>query len=276
MRFGNIPGCGDVLLWVDGTSRWVKTVCGLGEFAGSTMFEAFYNSYYQHPLLLWAAPVAFLFVLARKRHASDPFLFQYLWWFTFLTIVDPLVTGPVVAASGAPAAVAQAVGILFVILGDLRLFALIENYGYPGPPGGRRRWTGALVLSLIVPILQVLLIEMYDESFENPRLTYLVYEVMFFVVAAAFRYVVLPKRAILKETRDWLSWLCSYAMLYYALWAISDVFILSGLDLGYGLRVLPNILYYGLFLPFVFWTAPRSKKGRVASVSGAIPSGESR
>jgi hypothetical protein len=237
------------------------------------MFEAFYRSFYQHPLLLWVAPLAFVFVLAKKRRSSDPFLFQYLWWFTFLTLLDPLMTGPVVKMSAATAGVVQAIGIFFVILGDLRFFALIEHFGYPGPPGGKSRWKSAVTLSLIVPVLQAVLIEVYQESFNDPRLTYLVYEVMFFVVASSFRFFVLPKRAIRKETRDWLAWLCSYVMLYYALWAVADVLILSGADFGYGLRVLPNLLYYGLFLPFVFWTAPISKKGKVARARGGT-SGE--
>lgn len=227
------------------------------------MFEAFYQSVWQHPLLLWLAPIVFFFVLAKKRHASDPFLFQYFWWFTFLTILDPLMTGPVLQLSQAPSWVAQVVSIFFVVLGDLRFFALVEHYGHPGPPGGRSRWTSALLLALLVPVLQAVLIEMFEESFSNVRMTYLVYEVMFFIVAAVFRFVVLRKRTIRSDTKNWLGVLCHYVMLYYGLWAAADVLILSGYDLGFGLRVVPNLLYYGLFLPFAFWTAPQSKKGRL-------------
>jgi hypothetical protein len=88
----------------------------------------------------------------------------------------------------------------------------------------------------------------------------LAYELLFLAVAGGFRFVLLPKRTMPDEHRVWLSAITGYAMLYYALWASADVLILSGLDLGFGLRVLPNLLYYGGFLPFVYWTAPASLK----------------
>jgi hypothetical protein len=49
-----------------------------------------------------------------------------------------------------------------------------------------------------------------------------------------------------------------YVIGYYALWAGADAIILtSGADTGFLLRVLPNALYYGGFVPVVAWAAPR-------------------
>ena len=46
-------------------------------------------------------------------------------------------------------------------------------------------------------------------------------------------------------------------VLYYSLWASADLLILTtGLDLGYGLRVVPNLLYYGGLIATLAWLAP--------------------
>jgi hypothetical protein len=37
-----------------------------------------------------------------------------------------------------------------------------------------------------------------------------------------------------------------FVLLYYGLWACADAIILAtGADFGFGLRVIPNVLYYG-------------------------------
>ena len=45
----------------------------------------------------------------------------------------------------------------------------------------------------------------------------------------------------------------AYVAVYYALWGIADALILAGFDAGWGLRVLPNQLYYSFWVP-VAWT----------------------
>ena len=44
-----------------------------------------------------------------------------------------------------------------------------------------------------------------------------------------------------------------YLAAYYGLWAAADVLILSGVDAGWPVRLVPNQLYYGFFVPFVWW-----------------------
>jgi hypothetical protein len=39
---------------------------------------------------------------------------------------------------------------------------------------------------------------------------------------------------------------------YYGLWAAADVLILCGVDAGWPVRLVPNQLYYGFFVPFVW------------------------
>jgi hypothetical protein len=46
-------------------------------------------------------------------------------------------------------------------------------------------------------------------------------------------------------------------MLYYGLWATADVIVLGiGSDLGFLLRVLPNLLYYGGLIAAIALFAP--------------------
>ena len=41
--------------------------------------------------------------------------------------------------------------------------------------------------------------------------------------------------------------------IYYALWAVADVLILAGRDVGWALRIVPNQLYYAFWVPVVWW-----------------------
>ena len=52
-----------------------------------------------------------------------------------------------------------------------------------------------------------------------------------------------------------------FVLLYYGLWAASDVVILAtGADVGFGLRVVPNLLYYGGFFAALAWLAPHDSR----------------
>ena len=182
-----------------------------------------------------------------------------------LTILDPLVTGPLLAAVELPTGVSDKLMILFVILGDLRFFAVIEHFsGAPEQVGRLRGWLQAIGWSLLVPVLQLGLITFFSAQFAEARYTYLAYELLFVALALIFRFVILPRRTMSEEVRLWLNAVCQYALVYYGLWATADVVILSGFDAGFGLRVIPNQLYYSFFLPFVFWKAPAALKLRSA------------
>ena len=69
-----------------------------------------------------------------------------------------------------------------------------------------------------------------------------------------------PNRARLKRVM-------SFVMLYYGLWAGSDALILwGGLDAGWLLRVVPNQLYYVVWIPFVYATFFSERAGRISSL----------
>jgi len=96
----------------------------------------------------------------------------------------------------------------------------------------------------------------------NERVQYLVYEAMFAALALAWRLVVLPARLrqATPEARRWALSATTFVLAQYALWATADVLILAGHDAGFALRLAPNALYYGLFLPFVYATAPANER----------------
>lgn len=233
------------------------------------MFEEFYVSSWQHPILLWVAPALFLFLIPRGQGPENArFFSRYLGFFTVLTMLDPLITGPVLSALRPSSGVSDKVMILFVILGDLRFFAIVEHFSGPADQvGGSRRWLRALGWSLLVPVLQLGLIESLPELFSEVRYTFLAYEVLFFALALVFRFVILPRRTMTTQVRAWLNSVCQYVLVYYGLWATADLVILAGVDAGFGLRVIPNQLYYSFFLPFVCWTAPDILKLRKAATA---------
>jgi hypothetical protein len=168
-----------------------------------------------------------------------------------LTIVDALCTGPWVGASWMPPALAEGLAILFVILGDLRWFFFYELF--------RRRPLGALGFatgwSLVVPITQAGIIRLFPEYFAESRHVFLAYELLFFLLASGF--LCMRQRPQDQAVSQYQRQLCLYALTYYGMWALADVVILNGMDLGFLLRVIPNQLYYAWFLPFCWWRAQR-------------------
>lgn len=228
-----------------------------------TMFESFYTSFWQHPLLLWLFPIIFWV----KVRPGRVFFERAVLAFLVLTIFDPLFTGPVPQLLGWQDGVAQGVMIFFVLLGDFRFFFFIERFSRPGAEA-RQSITLAIFLTLLVPLLQAALIRAFPDAFENPRHTFLAYELLFVALAIFYRSVLLSRRQLTQEIRTWLRAISGYGAVYYALWAAADLVILAGYDSGFLLRVIPNVLYYGLFIPFVYLKAPASLKRRDASEKG--------
>ena len=58
------------------------------------------------------------------------------------------------------------------------------------------------------------------------------------------------------EVSRWLREVTGFVAVQYALWALADAVILWVHPAGFLLRVVPNVLYYGLFVGYVFLRAP--------------------
>jgi hypothetical protein len=151
-------------------------------------------------------------------------------------MLDPIATGPLAKALGTPAA-STALGLAFVLLGDLRVWWLVSAVARP--EGALRR---ALVPTAAVPIAAWLLTRALAPL--PDQALWLIHESLFVAVALAVsrRLAGRYERAVL-----------AFAGVYYALWAASDVLILAGVDAGWLIRCVPNQLYYALTVPFAWW-----------------------
>jgi len=140
-----------------------------------------------------------------------------------------------------------------VLAGDYRYLLLVVAASPDGRLRARpRALLAAAGLTLIVPLGSQVVLAALPPS--GPRLLYWVYELGFVGLTLALLrgYPGLRQNA-------WLRSLSRFVLLYYGLWAAADsVLLLWGGDWAYGLRVIPNVLYYGGFIAATAQLAPRS------------------
>ena len=235
----------------------------MSELLGFASWKAFYGSDLQSVWMLVLAPAFFLVWLLRAPKAAGPgspaeaaFIRRYALVFGALTIVDPLWTGPLARWLALPDAAATGVMLLFVLLGDFRvfllLFALRDGPEPLGPSIRRAALWSLAVPAFAWPVYQLLAA---TQPGVPGQTLWLVYELAFAALALAMRQGLVSEQALAGRPvqRAFLRRALAYVAVYYGLWALSDALILGiGLDAGWALRVLPNQLYYVLWVPFVY------------------------
>ncbi|MBX3252407.1 MAG: hypothetical protein KF901_34855 [Myxococcales bacterium] len=210
-------------------------------------FQSLSESPFVLPGLAWLAlPIVLAFALRRRG-------FFRVWGLVFgaLIALDAWLTGPLSPVSDERSGWATFFGVAFVLVGDLRFFVAAEW------DAGRARASLARAFGLawIAPLASQLARALVPSIAATPRLTYLVYELIFLVVLAGW-YLGRARRWS-GARRVFASRLAAFFALQYALWAGADVLLLAtSADLGYGLRMAPNVLYYVLFVPYVLMVAP--------------------
>jgi hypothetical protein len=215
-------------------------------------WQALYDGPLHHPGIAWLFGLGTLTFLALRRPASS--LRFVLTIMAAETMLDALCTG---AFSPLPKSgpLAQAVPIAFVVLGDLRLFVLVERFRRPGVT-----WTTALARALpwafVVPVLQGAAIRAFPAAFGVERRIYLVYELLFCLLAAGLLAARYASRHASAPLGRYTTGLVTLFLAQYALWASCDLLILSGIPWAVGLRMLPNAIYYGLFVAASAYLAP--------------------
>jgi hypothetical protein len=218
--------------------------------------EAFYASPLQHPVLLWAAAGAALAWCAARRGLA-PGLRRFCLALGALSLLDAWLTADRVLGVGAlPGAAARAVPLFFVLAGDFRFLLLLGAATAEGGVSFRaRRVLAAAGLTLVVPLAsRAVVAALPGDLSGEPRVLFLVYEVAF-----ALLTLLLLRRHPGLERAPWLAPVGRFVLLYYALWASADAILLAtGSDPGFGLRVVPNLLYYGGFIAAVAAAAPRA------------------
>jgi hypothetical protein len=219
-------------------------------------FETFYASAYQHPGLLWLAALLAAAVLVARR-GLDPLLRRYLVALLGLSLLDAWLTSNHVYGVGAlPVPFASFVPLFFVLAGDFRFLMLAVA---ATPNGGvrfeARSLAAAAALTVITPLSSKAILTLLPDSPAAPRVLFLVYEVLFVLLTICL----IRWNRNLREAA-WMRPVSRFVLLYYALWASADGIILAtGSDLGYLLRVVPNVLYYGGFIAMIAVAAPRRR-----------------
>jgi hypothetical protein len=205
-------------------------------------FEAFYASSVQHPLLLWLAATVALCVCITRRGLSRS-MRRYCIALSMLSLADAwLTTSEVPLIGPLPAALASIVPLFFVLAGDFRFLLVVMLGTSDGRLElSRRGLLSACALSLVVPVFTQIALALAPDSISGARVMFLIYEVAFVILALALlRWHPNARRP------GWIRQVSHFVVLYYGLWASADLWILTtGSDLGYLLRVVPNLLYYG-------------------------------
>lgn len=227
--------------------------------AARAVWQALYDSPWHHPALAWIAVVLFGLMLALRQR----FLVGYLMVFGLEIAADALASAPFIHL---PSGVGAVVAIFFVVAGDFRVFLLVERCAAPrglALAGGLR----ALGLAVLVPLASAGIRLAVPVVAATPRLQYLAYEGLFVVLALVLRFAILPRRLEGRdaETRQWALDVMLFALVQYVLWVAADVLLLAGLMPAHAVRIVPNLMYYALFLPFVYGRAPRGEREVVAA-----------
>ena len=213
----------------------------------------FYESPAQQPYLIGLIGLVAGGAAAIAAVRGRGFLARWTALFAVEALIDCYLTGygSPLDPNGAAMTVA---GVAFVFLGDLRLYLLTARFT-------RTRWSRAALgeatawafaPSLLIAILK----RAAPWVVPDLRHIFLVYELAALALLLVWWRAVLPRRDAAPDTRRWLSAALAFFVAQYALWAGSDVLILAGAPWAWGLRVVPNAMYYGLFVAFVWRRSP--------------------
>ncbi len=220
-------------------------------------FEAFYASIWQHPILLWVAALVAATWCARRSGLHES-VRRYAFALTALSLTDAWLTTNVVWGIGVlTGAAASLVPLFFVLAGDFRYLVLLGV----ARPGGELTWSAravavALGLTFVVPVLSQGILALLPEESSGPRVLFFTYEILFFTLTT----LLLAFHPAHREA-PWLRRVSRFVLLYYGLWATADAILLStGSDLGFALRVVPNVLYYGGLIAVIGEAAARARE----------------
>ncbi|MEW5737935.1 MAG: hypothetical protein AB1938_03360 [Myxococcota bacterium] len=221
----------------------------------SVDWKALYDGPFHHPGLAFAFCLALLLRLLMRFPPSP--LRRVLLLLLADTAVDAFLTGAISPLSGP---IARVFAIAFVITGDFRFWVLVERYRAPAAS-----WKGAflraLPLSFVVPVATAIAILGRPDVFSGAdgyqlKPIFLAYESL----SCAFLSVLLLTRYVSRRADSAFGWYLTRLLLLwlvqYGLWVLCDVLILFGHGWALGLRIVPNVLYYGVFLYAATYFAP--------------------
>jgi hypothetical protein len=215
------------------------------------MWKSIYDGVPNHPGVAFAAGllVLLLIVIRRPRLAFLGALLEGE------ILLDALFTGPLSPLR--EGALSGALAIAFVVLGDLRFFYLVWRQR---TVDRLRALLVALPCAAVVPIVASGAQRLFPGLLPSPRHLFLLYEVLFACGALAFGAWA-GRGIVPQNVARWVRGLVGFEVLQYAGWALADLLIFAEGDVGYAVRLVPNVLYYAAFVPFAILTAPEEARG---------------
>lgn len=194
---------------------------------------------------------------ARRGRVLRPFLSAWLAVFGVEIVLDAVLTATTSPLLPDHADALQALAIAFVLLGDVRAYVLAERATLRDAMA-RRAIAGGALWGSLVSVLMAAPARLLQTLQRDPRWTFFVYELLALAQALVWCFVVLPRRHGATPARvRWAREVMGFVAVQYALWALADAMILGGMDEGFALRMLPNVMYYGLFVGFAVLRSPR-------------------
>ncbi|HNA79462.1 MAG TPA: hypothetical protein PKY99_08420 [Turneriella sp.] len=197
-----------------------------------------------------------LYALARR-----PPLWRYLTLFGITTLADISVAGQLVPIASAE--MQTGIEYIFVLIGDLRFILLLAYILYAGKTLAdinALRLTGdvlrpALIFTLFPTLIVSAIGFAKPELLQLPRHKFLAYELVFFGLTLLWLKVVLPQKPVAEPEQRFIRQVALPVLGFYGLWSLADILILRGMQVGHVVRILPNLLYYCLFLWWVAFAA---------------------
>lgn len=203
-------------------------------------FQPFHDSTWQHPGIAFGGGAVVLLWLLLSRPRQLPLLCGL----QLVMLLDALCTGSLSPVPTAPWW-SRLVPVFFVVQGDARFFFLLARGQF-----SRCKSLGlALLAGLFAPLASYAIQTVLPTWLPTSRHLFLTDELLFCFVAIAL--LVRLRDSQRGPMLQWQRRLCQFELLQYGLWVCSDLLILGGLDVGFALRILPNFMYYVVFVPFV-------------------------
>ncbi len=140
--------------------------------------------------------------------------------------------------------------VSFVIIGDFRYYLLIEEARTP-----RRSPLFVAIASVVLAFVVPLAAQFFRATTSistSPRWTFLTYELLFLGFLLVYGFVLRRRKTRFERT------LFRFELVQYLLWASLDVLLLTvKADVLHLVRIVPDVLYYVLFVPFALHARTR-------------------
>jgi hypothetical protein len=199
-----------------------------------------FRSLYDNPLLATLLPCAVSAVVVALAQRKRGLVRAYATVFALAIAADAFLNGawsPVKTGT----AWATAVGVFFVIVGDFRYFVVFEE-----SIESTYKLVRAAAWAFVVPVTAQLVRWRAPSIGADDRSTFLLYEVLFFALAAGFQVFRVPRARDARLARL----ATRFELVQYGTWIAADVGLsVTGKDVFYLVRLAANLLYYVAFVP---------------------------